>query len=112
MQCDQSPNIFEMRLDEETAQTRLVKGPLGDAQLPINPILYVMQRGMFLAAYFLIAKSPSQVCHSHETPQPRLPILQSCARKSNTPPQNWGKPHVHCHISDASASLLTSLEGE
>jgi hypothetical protein len=65
-----------------------------------------------LAAYFLIAKSPSQVRHSHETPQPRLPILRSCARKSNTPPQNWGKPHVHRHISDASASPLTSLGGE
>lgn len=78
----------------------------------VNQILYVMQREMFLAVDFLIAKSPSQVRHSHETPQPRLPILRSCARKSNTPPQKWGKPHVHRHISDASASPLTSLGGE
>src|SRR5574338_1537942 len=60
----------------------------------------------------LVMKSPSKGAHSRETPQPRLPTLRSCARKSNTPPLNRGKQDVHRRIDDSPAQHRTALGGE
>ena len=61
-----------------------------------------------LSAYSLVAKSPALGTHSRGTPQPRLPILRSCAHMSNTTPRNRGHCHVHRHTDHSPAEHCTA----